>query len=155
LSEFEPFGTTSLYDATAATARQLAARSATHKAIIVLTDGVDTSSDMTAREVSAVASSIDVPVFVVATVTWLDQRLMLDAAERSTPSDSADLRDPGGVDRRTGVVRHDSRRDGRGLDASHRRAAPAIRDRHRSREQPRVAAARRQGQTSVDGRQSP
>jgi Ca-activated chloride channel homolog len=93
LSEFEPFGTTSLYDATAATARHLAARSATHKAIIVLTDGVDTSSDMTAREVSAVASSIDVPVFVVATVTWLDQRLMLDAAERSTPSDSADLRD--------------------------------------------------------------
>src|SRR6185436_14130443 len=93
LSEFEPFGTTSLYDATAATARQLAARSATHKAIIVLTDGVDTSSDMTAREVSAVASSIDVPVFVVATVPWLDQRFMLDAMERGTPSDPADLRD--------------------------------------------------------------
>ena len=44
LSDFEPFGTTSLYDATAATARRLAARSATHKAIIVLTDGIDTSS---------------------------------------------------------------------------------------------------------------
>jgi len=93
LSEFEPFGTTSLYDATAATARQLAARSATHKAIIVLTDGTDNSSHMTAREVSAVASSIDVPVFVVATVPWLDQRFMLDAMERGTPSDSADLRD--------------------------------------------------------------
>ena len=93
LSDFEPFGTTSLYDATAATARQLAARSATHKAIIVLTDGIDTSSEMTAREVSGLASSIDVPVFVVATVPSLDQRLMLEAAERSTPSDSADLRD--------------------------------------------------------------
>jgi Ca-activated chloride channel homolog len=93
LTEFEPFGMTSLYDATAATARQLAARSATHKAIIVLTDGTDNSSHMTAREVSALASSIDVPVFVVATVPWLDQRFMLEAMERATHSDSADLRD--------------------------------------------------------------
>jgi VWFA-related protein len=93
LLDFEPFGTTSLYDATAASARRLAARSATNKAIIVLTDGIDTSSSMTAREVSGLASSIDVPVFVVATVPSLDQRVMLEASERSTPSDAADLRD--------------------------------------------------------------
>jgi VWFA-related protein len=93
LTDFEPFGTTSLFDATAAAARRLAARSATHKAIIVLTDGIDTSSAMTAREVSGLASSIDVPVFVVATVPSLDQRLMLEASERSTPSNTADLRD--------------------------------------------------------------
>jgi VWFA-related protein len=93
LSDFEPFGTTSLYDATAASARRLAARSATHKAIIVLTDGIDTSSAMTAREVSGVASSIDVPVFVVATVPSLDQRLMMEASERATRSNAADLRD--------------------------------------------------------------
>ena len=93
LFDFEPFGTTSLYDATAASARRLAARSATNKAIIVLTDGIDTSSSMTAREVSGLASSIDVPVFVVATVPSLDQRVMLEASGRSTPSDAADLRD--------------------------------------------------------------
>ena len=93
LSDFEPFGSTSLYDATAAAARRLAARSATHKAILVLTDGIDTSSSMSAREVSGLASSIDVPVFVVATVPSLDQRLMLEASERATPSDAADLRD--------------------------------------------------------------
>ena len=93
LSEFHPFGSTSLYDATAQTARRLAARSATHKAIIVLTDGIDTSSAMTAREVSGLASSIDVPVFVVATVPSLDQRVMLEDSQRSTPSDAADLRD--------------------------------------------------------------
>ena len=93
LTDFEPFGTTSLFDATAAAARKLAARSATHKAIIVLTDGIDTSSAMTAREVSGLASSIDVPVFVVATVPSLDQRVMLEAAGRSAPSDAADLRD--------------------------------------------------------------
>jgi VWFA-related protein len=93
LTDFEPFGTTSLFDATAAAARRLAARSATHKAIIVLTDGIDTSSAMTAREVSGLASSIDVPVFVVATVPSLDQRLMLETSERSAPSNAADLRD--------------------------------------------------------------
>jgi VWFA-related protein len=93
LSDFEAFGTTSLYDATAAAARRLAARSATNKAIIVLTDGIDTSSEMTAREVSGLASSIDVPLFVVATVPSLDQRIMLETSQRSTPSDAADLRD--------------------------------------------------------------
>ena len=91
LSDFEPFGTTSLYDTTAATARELAARSGTHKAIIVLTDGIDTSSEMTARDVSGLASSIDVPVFVVATVPSLMERHMLEAADRFP--DSADLRD--------------------------------------------------------------
>ena len=93
MSAFEPFGTTSLYDATAATARRLADRSATHKAIIVLTDGIDTSSTMTAREVSGLASSIDVPVFVVATVPSLDERLTMEASDRATPSDTANLRD--------------------------------------------------------------
>jgi Ca-activated chloride channel family protein len=90
LWDFEAFGTTSLYDATAATARRLADRTGTHKAIIVLTDGLDTSSTLTASEVSALASSIDVPVFVVATVPALDQRVILEAAPHS---DGADLRD--------------------------------------------------------------
>jgi VWFA-related protein len=93
LPDIEPFGTTSLYDATAASARQLAARSATHKAVIVLTDGIDTSSEMTARDVSGLASSIDVPVFIVATVPALDQRLRLEASDRGATSDAADLRD--------------------------------------------------------------
>jgi VWFA-related protein len=92
LSDFEPFGTTSLYDATAATARRLAARSATHKAIIVLTDGIDTSSTLSARDVSGLASSIDVPVYGIATVPSLDQRLMMEASERSA-SKTADVRD--------------------------------------------------------------
>ncbi len=93
LDQFQPFGTTSLYDATAATARRLADRSATHKAIVLLTDGIDTSSTLTAPEVSGLASSIDVPVYVVATVPALDQALMMEGAKRSVPSDGADLRD--------------------------------------------------------------
>jgi Ca-activated chloride channel homolog len=93
LAQFEPFGTTSLYDATAATARRLAARPATHKAIIVLTDGIDTSSTLNAAAVSGLASSIDVPVYVVATVPSIDQRAMMEGAEHGPRSDSADLRD--------------------------------------------------------------
>jgi VWFA-related protein len=93
LATFEPFGSTSLYDATAEAARLLAARSATHKAIIVLTDGIDTSSRLSAPEVSGLASSIAVPVFVVATVPSLDQRQLMESAARSTGSGAADLRD--------------------------------------------------------------
>ena len=93
LEDFETFGRTSLYDATAGAARRLAERTATRKAIIVLTDGIDTSSTMTAREVSSVASSIDVPVFVVATVPSYEQRLIMETSLRSSPSKEADLRD--------------------------------------------------------------
>ena len=93
LDDFQPFGATSLYDATAATARRLADRSATHKAIVVLTDGIDTTSKLTAAEVSGLASSIDVPVYIVATVPSVDQIALMEGTERSGPSTGADLRD--------------------------------------------------------------
>jgi VWFA-related protein len=92
LTEFEPFGTTSLYDATAAAARRLASRTGAHKAIVVLTDGLDTSSAMTAADVSGLASSIDVPVFIVATVPSLDARFLMENADRPR-AEAADLRD--------------------------------------------------------------
>lgn len=93
LDNVKPYGTTSLYDATAAAARRLSERSASHKAIVVLTDGIDTSSTYTAPEVSGLASSIAVPVYVMATVPSIDQRAMMEAAERSDQSKAADLRD--------------------------------------------------------------
>ena len=92
LTEFDPFGETSLYDAMAVTARRLATRTGAHKAIVVLTDGLDTSSTLTAREVSALASSIDVPVFIVATVPSVDERMMMETSGR-TRTEAADLRD--------------------------------------------------------------
>jgi VWFA-related protein len=93
LDNLKPYGTTSLYDATAAAARRLSERSASHKAIVVLTDGIDTSSRYTAPEVSGLASSIAVPVYVMATVPSIDQRMMMEAVERSDQSNAADLRD--------------------------------------------------------------
>ena len=43
-------------------------RSNRHRALLVITDGVDTGSQLTAPQVSGIASSIDVPVYVLAVV---------------------------------------------------------------------------------------
>jgi VWFA-related protein len=91
LADFRPFGATSLYDATADTARRLADRPSNRHAIVVLTDGLDTSSTLSAAEVSGLASSIDVPVYVVATVPPIDRRGILDPARSAGAA--ADLRD--------------------------------------------------------------
>ena len=94
LNEFKAFGATSLYDATEATARRLAERPAAHKAIIILTDGIDTSSRMSAAEVSGVASSIDVPVYIVATVASMaDRATLTEPTDRPVATEGADLRD--------------------------------------------------------------
>ena len=61
-----PFGLTSLHDAVAAAARRSAARAASRRAIVAITDGFDTSSELTAAAASSIASSIDVPVYVLA-----------------------------------------------------------------------------------------
>jgi len=73
LSAVAPFGTTSLYDAVAITAREIEARPSRRRAVVVLTDGLDTSSTLTPQQVSALASSIDVPVYVVLTVAPIDR----------------------------------------------------------------------------------
>jgi len=67
-----PWGMTSLYDAVAATARAAADRPNRHRAVLVITDGVDTGSHMKPQEVSGIASSIDVPVYLLTVVNPLD-----------------------------------------------------------------------------------
>ena len=65
LRSVEAWGQTSLYDAVAEAAKRVAVRSGQRRAVLVITDGVDTSSTMTAAEVSAIAGSIDVPVYAI------------------------------------------------------------------------------------------
>jgi VWFA-related protein len=67
-----PWGMTSLYDAIAATAKSVADRANRHRAVLVITDGVDTGSRMKAPEVSGIASAIDVPVYLLTVVNPLD-----------------------------------------------------------------------------------
>ncbi len=68
----KPWGITSLYDAIAESARRVSKRSNRHRALLVITDGVDTASKLTAPQVSGIASSIDVPVYVLAVVNPVD-----------------------------------------------------------------------------------
>jgi VWFA-related protein len=67
-----PWGKTSLYDAIAQAATTVGERSNRHRALLVISDGVDTGSKRTAEQVSGVASSIDVPVYLLTVVTPLD-----------------------------------------------------------------------------------
>jgi Ca-activated chloride channel family protein len=82
LGEVDPFGATSLHDAIADAARHVAERTGRRRAVVVLTDGVDTASVLTAAEVSGKAAAIDVPVYAIATVVGIDDP----TSERGVPT---------------------------------------------------------------------
>jgi Ca-activated chloride channel homolog len=88
LGEVDPFGATSLHDAIAEAANRVAVRNHPRRAVVVLTDGIDTASERTPTEVSALAAAIDVPVYVIATVLPIDDP----NSDRRTPQ--AGLRAP-------------------------------------------------------------
>lgn len=69
-----PYGKTSLYDAIADAATLVARRSNRHRALLVVTDGVDNGSLRTAGEVSGAASAIAVQVHVITVGGPLDRR---------------------------------------------------------------------------------
>jgi VWFA-related protein len=80
-----PFGATSLFDAIAETGRRLRDQGGLRRAVVALTDGSDNASRMTAEEVSTLASSIDVPVYVFVVVSPLDR-------DRTDPATATDDR---------------------------------------------------------------
>jgi VWFA-related protein len=75
MNAVRPFGATSLHDAIARAAEKVAKRPSLRRAVVVFTDGRDTASRMSASEVSALASSIDVPVYIVGVVPSIDNPL--------------------------------------------------------------------------------
>ena len=81
LGEVDPFGATSLHDAISAAAERVAARPTARRAVVVLTDGIDTASRLTPAQVSAKAAAIDVPVYIIATVLSIDDP----GSDRATP----------------------------------------------------------------------
>ncbi len=81
LGEVDPFGATSLHDAISAAAERVAARPMARRAVVVLTDGIDTASLMTPAQVSAKAAAIDVPVYIIAVVLPIDDP----GSDRATP----------------------------------------------------------------------
>ena len=88
-----PFGMTSLNDAIAETAKDVATRPNAHRAVIVLTDGLDNHSQLSPAEVSGIASSIDVPVYIMAVVSPLDHAGATTAVNTERPVPVGDLAD--------------------------------------------------------------
>ena len=94
IASLVPFGATSLHDAIAETARRAGDRDGRRRGVVVLTDGADTASRMTPSEVSAIASEIDVPVYIVGIVPSIDnpsQETAVDPARSALGGTLADL----------------------------------------------------------------
>ncbi len=66
------YGATSLWDAIADTAQRISDRQR-RRALVVITDGVDSASTMKPADVSAIASSLDVPVYILVIGFALDE----------------------------------------------------------------------------------
>jgi Ca-activated chloride channel family protein len=65
LTRLKAFGETALYDAIGVVASQLEERPLRRRAVVVVTDGIDTSSEKSPADVSGIASASDVPIYVV------------------------------------------------------------------------------------------
>jgi len=93
-----PYGQTSIYDAIDETARAVPVADGRgtplpqRAAVVVLTDGIDTRSRLRPEQVTAVASGIDVPVYVVAVMSSIDDpRESAEAADGGPASALANL----------------------------------------------------------------
>lgn len=73
LGKLQSYGKTKIYDAIAEAGGLLAATGGPRRALVVLTDGADNASTLTPGEVSGIASSIDVPVYVIVVTSPMDQ----------------------------------------------------------------------------------
>jgi len=82
------YGATSLWDAVASTAQQIASRQQ-RRALIVISDGVDSASTLTASEVSAIASGLDVPVYMLVITFTLENDTQDATAVRGPLADLA------------------------------------------------------------------
>jgi VWFA-related protein len=92
LRRIEPFGSTSLYDMVADTAERVKTSPSAHAALVVITDGFDTSSRKTAREVAAIANAANIPIYVVATTAPSDKAAVSNDEGAAKPY-GVDLRD--------------------------------------------------------------
>ena len=72
MSKVTAFGATSLHDAIARTAERAGGHDGRRRAVVVLTDGHDNASRLRPSEASALASAIDVPVYIFGIVASID-----------------------------------------------------------------------------------
>jgi Ca-activated chloride channel family protein len=71
-SGLKPFGSTALHDALDHAARDLASHGEGRRAVVVITDGVDTASKESSDAVIARSRALDVPIYAVTVVSPID-----------------------------------------------------------------------------------
>ena len=72
LRSIEPFGSTALYDAVALASTEMQHLGFGRRAIVVMTDGVDTSSELSIEQAAERAKGLDLPVYSVRVLSPLD-----------------------------------------------------------------------------------
>ena len=72
MADIESFGATALHDALARAASDLASHGEGRRAVVVLTDGVDTASQLLADEVLSRSQALDVPIYAVSVVSPIE-----------------------------------------------------------------------------------
>jgi VWFA-related protein len=72
LTRLEPFGSTALYDAVVTLSSVVIHEGFGRRAIVVTTDGVDTSSTRTVDEAVAKAKGVDLPVYAIRVISPVD-----------------------------------------------------------------------------------
>jgi Ca-activated chloride channel homolog len=72
LTRLEPFGSTALYDAVVALSDAVLHEGFGRRAIVVTTDGVDTSSTRTVEEAVVKAKAVDLPVYAIRVISPVD-----------------------------------------------------------------------------------
>jgi Ca-activated chloride channel family protein len=70
--ELEPFSSTALHDALDQAAHDIAVHGEGRRAVVVITDGVDTASQKDPEEVIARSRALDVPIYAMSVVSPLD-----------------------------------------------------------------------------------
>lgn len=70
--QLTPFGSTALHDALDKAARDLASHGEGRRAVVVITDGIDTASQRTPDEVVARSRVLDVPIYAISVVSPID-----------------------------------------------------------------------------------
>ncbi len=72
LTKLEPFGSTALYDAVVTLSTRVVHEGFGRRAIVVVTDGVDTSSSASIQEAVNKAATVDLPVYAIRVVSPVD-----------------------------------------------------------------------------------
>jgi VWFA-related protein len=80
VSSVEPYGITGLYDAVVHTVRVVTDEAPRARAVLLLTDGIDTGSVRSAEEAAAAAAAVDIPLYVLSVGN--------DTAKRRTAADA-------------------------------------------------------------------